>query len=321
MFYTQLNNSTPIETLRCGLSCFSIQFHIPKRNIKSSSTYLTPSSSAASLSMSSFLGRTNESKKTLSQRIKKCIEYLWITRISIQFNSIPCLIILLFLFFISIFLYIEQSNGHYYYHQISTLSFLSQNNSYPTLYDLHQKVNDNYPNVHIIAGPPLSRQDLGHISWLFLHTQGVTYSEEPTEQRKKDLLQFWDSFSRLYPCGECAKHMRLKLKKNPPNVENNKEYSKWLCGFHNDVTLSINPNANIMDCNDINGIFTKWSPNEFCGCDNEFIEGVDDINNMNENILKNNDKLHRNVNNNDNRKDNINKKNSLQRLIRNDKEK
>merc|ERR1712228_849158 len=59
---------------------------------------------------------------------------------------------------------------------------------------------------------------------------------EPTEQRKKDLLQFWDSFSRLYPCGECAKHMREKLKINPPKVENNKVYSQWLCGFHNEVT-------------------------------------------------------------------------------------
>ncbi len=95
------------------------------------------------------------------------------------------------------------------------------------------------------------------------------------------MLQFWDSFSRLYPCGECAKHMRVKLKNNPPNVENNKEYSKWLCAFHTDVTLSIKPKGNVMDCNDINGLFDKWKPNEFCGCDNEFIEGVDDINNNN----------------------------------------
>ena len=347
MFYSQLNNNTaqPIETVRCGLSCFSIHFHIPKRKIKSTSTspFLTPSSSSKSLS--TFLGyiiynnchiptsqnihkfdnrRTNDTRKSLSKRMRGCIEYLWITRISIQFNSIPCLIILLILCFFSIFLYIENQNGHYYFHQVSTLSFLSSqtNHSQPTLYDLHQKLSDNYPNAHVIAGkkikkkkviinkvilalnifieyipnakhigPPLSREDLGHISWLFLHTQGVTYSEEPTEQRKKDLLQFWESFSRLYPCGECAKHIRSKIESNPPNVENNKVYSQWLCDFHNDVTYRIHgaDSSLLTDCNDIDAIFNKWSPNEFCGCDNQYIEGVDDDDNIHNNINNNMD--------------------------------
>ena len=131
----------------------------------------------------------------------------------------------------------------------------------------------------------MSREDLGHISWLFLHTQGVTYSEEPTEQRKQDLLNFWEAFSRLYPCGECAKHMRNRIAVNPPNVENNRVYSQWLCEFHNEVTWRLHGEGNeeleMEDCQNIEGILDRWSPNEFCGCDNEFIEGVDDEGDMN----------------------------------------
>ena len=91
------------------------------------------------------------------------------------------------------------------------------------------------------------------------------------------MIQFWQSFSRLYPCGECAKHMRERIKKNPPIVDNNRAYSKWLCEFHNEVTYRVKKGAsNSVDCDDIDGILAKWSPNEFCGCDNEYIEGVDD---------------------------------------------
>jgi len=283
MFYSHIGHGTAspaVETVRCGLSCFSIHFHIPKRNIKSSATYLTPS--ASSKSLSSFVGRNNDSKSSLSNRMKHCIQYLWITRISIQCNSIPCLIILCMLCLISILCVIENSNGHYYYHQFTNtlpLHYLSSTDSSsspePTLSDLYHKVSANYPNVHVIAGPPLSRQDLGHLTWLFLHTQGVTYPEEPTEQRKADLLQFWQSFSRLYPCGECAKHIRERIQKNPPKVENNKVYSQWLCEFHNEVSSRVRGAASSMDCNDVDAIFDKWNPSEFCGCDNEYIEGVD----------------------------------------------
>ena len=70
--------------------------------------------------------------------------------------------------------------------------------------------------------------------------------------------------------------MREKLKINPPKVDNNKVYTQWLCEFHNEVTRSVHPDSYVdHDCNDTDKLFEIWKPDEFCGCDNEYIEGVD----------------------------------------------
>ena len=103
----------------------------------------------------------------------------------------------------------------------------------------------------------------------------MTYPEEPTVQRQQDMKQFWESFSRLYPCGECAKHMREYLETHPPETKDRVVYSQWLCRFHNDVTKRVHPGAISYDC-DADRLVEIWKPTAFCGCDNEFIEGVDD---------------------------------------------
>ena len=97
--------------------------------------------------------RRSNGRKSFTKRLKECIEYLWISRISIQCKSIPCLIILCMLLLGSILFYIEYSNEYFYYHR--TLSFLSlskASNGQISIDDLHRKVSDNYPNVHVIAG-------------------------------------------------------------------------------------------------------------------------------------------------------------------------
>src|SRR5690606_25710683 len=119
------------------------------------------------------------------------------------------------------------------------------------------------------------------ISWLLLHTMAVNYPEIPNHQRKNDMLLFWQSFSRLYPCGKCAKHMRDKLLLYPPNnyLNSNKEYMQWLCNFHNQINIDLN--KSIIDCNNYELIYNKFKSDQYCGCDNEYIENVDHINNQN----------------------------------------
>ena len=151
MFYSQINrDASPLETVRCGLSCVSVQLHIPKRSRTSRSS---------SYSSSHSFGRTELQSAGwciwCKTKTKNCLKYLWNTRLSVQCNFMPCLLILVLLLVSSMIFIWEQSNGYYFYHQM-TLPLL-----YPTTpsgsnglssYEMHHKLSVNYPNAHVIAG-------------------------------------------------------------------------------------------------------------------------------------------------------------------------
>ena len=48
-----------------------------------------------------------------------------------------------------------------------------------------------------------------------------------------------DILTRMYPCGECAKHFKQVVAANPPQVKNKKEFSLWMCRVHNVVNRSL----------------------------------------------------------------------------------
>ena len=151
MFYSQINrDATPLETVRCGLSCVSVQLHIPKRSRTSRST---------SYSSSHSFGRTELQSAGwciwCKTKTKNCLKYLWNTRLSVQCNFMPCLLILVLLLVSSMIIIWEQSNGYYFYHQI-TLPLLypttSSGSNGLSAYEMHHKLSVNYPNAHVIAG-------------------------------------------------------------------------------------------------------------------------------------------------------------------------
>jgi hypothetical protein len=43
------------------------------------------------------------------------------------------------------------------------------------------------------------------------------------------------SLGELYPCSECARHLRTELAKRPPRVGSRQELSNWMCALHNRV--------------------------------------------------------------------------------------
>lgn len=44
-----------------------------------------------------------------------------------------------------------------------------------------------------------------------------------------------DILTRMYPCGECARHFRELVAASPPSVASRRDFSLWMCEAHNTV--------------------------------------------------------------------------------------
>lgn len=86
------------------------------------------------------------------------------------------------------------------------------------------------------------------------------FPEEPTPEERKTLESFVYLFSRLYPCGDCAKHFRGILEEYPPQTSSRNAAAGWLCFVHNLVNERLK--KPIFDCNNIGDFYD-------CGCGDE----------------------------------------------------
>lgn len=55
---------------------------------------------------------------------------------------------------------------------------------------------------------PVTKEELGRATWVFLHTLVAQFPEHPTRQQQRDARQLMDSFARIYPCADCAQHFQ-----------------------------------------------------------------------------------------------------------------
>jgi FAD-linked sulfhydryl oxidase len=86
------------------------------------------------------------------------------------------------------------------------------------------------------------------------------FPEEPTANDRMALETFIHLFSRLYPCGDCAKHFRQLLAEYPPQTSSRNAAAGWLCFAHNIVNERLQ--KEIFDCNNIGDFYD-------CGCGDE----------------------------------------------------
>ncbi|KAE8219886.1 hypothetical protein CF319_g6502 [Tilletia indica] len=101
------------------------------------------------------------------------------------------------------------------------------------------------------------RAELGRATWKFLHTMTLRFPETPTQDERDTLKTFIYSFSRLYPCAECAGHFQELLKELPPQTSSRKAASLWLCTVHNRVNARLGKEQ--FDC-------LKLDETYDCGC-------------------------------------------------------
>ncbi|KAK4060447.1 uncharacterized protein Triagg1_10766 [Trichoderma aggressivum f. europaeum] len=104
------------------------------------------------------------------------------------------------------------------------------------------------------------KAELGRATWKFMHTMVARFPEEPSPEERKTLETFVYLFSRLYPCGDCARHFRGLLAKYPPQTSSRNAAAGWLCFVHNQVNERLK--KPIFDCNDIGDFYD-------CGCGDE----------------------------------------------------
>ncbi|AET41621.1 flavin-linked sulfhydryl oxidase Ecym_8345 [Eremothecium cymbalariae DBVPG len=97
-----------------------------------------------------------------------------------------------------------------------------------------EKGNIEGSKVYKKVDPPDVEQ-LGRSSWTLLHTVAATYPEVPSDHQKKEMNQFMNIFSHVYPCSWCGKDFEDYIRNNAPKVDSREELGKWLCDAHNEV--------------------------------------------------------------------------------------
>ncbi|RYE95494.1 MAG: hypothetical protein EOO41_05600 [Methanobacteriota archaeon] len=83
------------------------------------------------------------------------------------------------------------------------------------------------------------REQLGRGTWNMLHRATVQFPKTPTDADKADVVSFFRTFAKFYPCEECAAHFRAMLDESPPDHRSNKHLAVWLCGLHNRVNVRL----------------------------------------------------------------------------------
>lgn len=82
---------------------------------------------------------------------------------------------------------------------------------------------------------PPSPDEIGNAGWTLLHTVSLAYPDVPTEDERMTMIQFLNSFAKVYPCHICSGHFQQLLARSPPRTESRTSLSQWLCEAHNNV--------------------------------------------------------------------------------------
>ena len=78
----------------------------------------------------------------------------------------------------------------------------------------------------------------GQHAWFFMHSITLVYPNNPTEQDKQNILNFFKNIVNVLPCFKCRANFKNHIKKYPLNskvVACRENLVKWLIDIHNEV--------------------------------------------------------------------------------------
>lgn len=105
------------------------------------------------------------------------------------------------------------------------------------------------PSIASVSSPlpcPPDAVEIGNAGWTLLHTISAYYPKQPTPLHQQSIKQLLDSLALLYPCKECADHLREDLKMNPVAVDSQDALVAWMCAMHNRVNQRLG--KEVFDC-------------------------------------------------------------------------
>lgn len=77
--------------------------------------------------------------------------------------------------------------------------------------------------------------------WNFMHYLTLSYPENPTEDEKDTLYNFFHTLQTVLPCEKCRYNFKSHLEKTPLSediLSNNANVIRWLFDLHNEVNKS-----------------------------------------------------------------------------------
>ena len=94
----------------------------------------------------------------------------------------------------------------------------------------------------LVWGPPM---------WHFLHTMSFNYPVEPSQQQKKQYLNFVYSLQNVLPCGKCRENLKLNMKELPLTINDMKSretFSKYIYTLHEHINKMLNKKSGLSYC-------------------------------------------------------------------------
>jgi len=81
----------------------------------------------------------------------------------------------------------------------------------------------------------------GPIFWATLHITSLSYSDNPTERQKQNIIAFYESLVDVLPCPVCRKHYEANLEEMPVKdaVNSRAELIKWVWSMHNRINVQL----------------------------------------------------------------------------------
>jgi hypothetical protein len=82
----------------------------------------------------------------------------------------------------------------------------------------------------------------GPSAWRFIHAVSFTYPNNPTQEEKKQYIDFILNLQNILPCFACREHLKHNLRDLNFNIEhmkNRKTFSKFTVDLHNMVNRQL----------------------------------------------------------------------------------
>ena len=120
----------------------------------------------------------------------------------------------------------------------------------------------------------LSREEVGHMQWMILHSMAATFPELPDREEADAMKHYIKALPLIYPCKDCARHFsQLLIDHPPPEFDSRKTLVLYLCTIHNVVNERLRKPGFLCDYEFLSETYPSTlrplDKDKDCGCDGD----------------------------------------------------